>query len=280
MHAHKDRAFAVYTANKGNYLGLGAASQDAARLVFSPPADEINANLEKWLVVGESPRYYSASRNGFKAYFPSGAVLRLRFSLSPGRYVLELKDTGLSSPESLSVNLNGKGYAEWASRYYEVLSPEDALTPPILLPWYRYGTKPWPLQARPISAYGVVRSAMTHGVPFETGTSVEEISLLNKGAGVYLTGEISVRNLDTGSTKRIDLFWGDAAELDEALSLMHRGSVLPLLWTDPDDGSCGRYLFRLEKSFRDVKIFACVMPRPGCRWPDSGAAALLQESTQ
>jgi len=263
---HPGKKAAVYTSLPGHYQGLEGGWKNK-QLVFRPSAESIAGNPSGWLVVGEQHRYYEADVSGFRITLPADASLTLQTpSFGPGRYRVELRDTGLQSARNIAVRQHGKTLRNWHEGLETIRLPDEEMYPPVMPPWYLYAEKTWPLYRNPIHTGTIVRKAPSFSLEFETTRALNSLELQNAGADTAaLTGIIAITNLDTGKQLLLDLYWDDAQTLNSRLSMQLRGKRHPLLWADPEDPTDWpsmlqhpgkQYRFVLEKNFKDVKAFS------------------------
>ena len=266
LQQHPGRKIAAYAAHTGNYQGLDGGWKHL-QFVFRAGVDNIRANPSEWLIIGETHRFYEKETNGFKLFLPAAASLEIKNpALEPGRYRVELRDTGIRNIRNIAVVAGGKTLNQWDERPSMVKIPDTGMYPPLLLPWYRHPEKPWPLIKKPIRTDSIVREASSCTIEVDVTGQDPTISIRNTGAeDISMTGVLIMTNLATGAQQELDFFWGEASVLNSRLSLLYKGQRHPPLWSDPEDPADwyghiqhpGReHRFILEKSFRDVKAFS------------------------
>jgi len=266
LEARPTKKAAIYTSLPNHYRGLAGGWKNP-QYMFRPDTKTIADHPNDWLVIGEQHRYYEACVTGFRVEIPVDATLHISLpGCGPGRYRVELRDTGLQSAAGIALRITGANLGEWKEKPEAIRLPAADMQPPLLLPWYLNPEKRWPLFRRPIHPDSVVRHTPAFSMEFETRAPLGKLQLVNTGGeAIALNGVLSVTNLDTGEKRLLDLYWGEAGTLNDVLSLELRGRLHPLLWSDPEDPGDWlgllqhpgkQYRFVLEKNFMDVKAFS------------------------
>jgi len=258
LYGQSGKSLAVYTPQtyQGFYLGLPGGYRDHA-FRFNISGNEIAAAPEKWLVIGETRQYAESARPEFRAYWPLNSRLKLKTPvLPPGRYKLELIDTGIDNPNQLKLSADGKTYANWKSRAIDIQVPEEGCYPPLMLPWYRFSQKPWVLHNRPLNDRDILRTSLVHDIEFSIEEQTESLELLNNRGPLFILGTVQITNLETNSLIALDLYRDDAESINQSMVVEHDGLCHPLYWRCAKYGPGPQLLFRLEKNFTDVKAFS------------------------
>jgi len=262
MKRNPARQFVVFTQMHDVYLSYAGMWRNP-QLLFPHriSADSVLASPDRFIIIGENHRYFDKGKQGVQACVPYGCSLAISTGeLKPGRYRLELIDTGLSGVEGLALSGKALKASTWQSAKTDIHYPKLAMTPPLVMPWYLALDKSWPLFRRPIRANDVVRESTTYSVDFELDEPLKTLTLVNNGDDLLLTGVIRIVDLGRGGSQEFDLDWGDERMLKNDLGLIHEGRRLPLLWT----GAYPWVPMTLEKNFRDVKAFSVYAPG----WPE------------
>lgn len=246
----------LYALNPGVYQGLKDPNNNP-NFISTPLSATIAQAPEKWLIIGENHRLYKASNSGFRVVLPqTGNIEIINMALQKGHYKMELIDTEIPDTFNLNLSSNGVTYTQWLNELYQVKYPEENIYPPVLLPWYWFADKLWPLHQKPMRQSNIIRESNKFSLEFDLKKTNDSIKIENNGKTLYITGMIKLVNLETGKENFIDFYWGNETSLKNNIALIFKGKRHPLLWTDPA-GSPGRnYLFKLEKNFKDVKAFS------------------------
>lgn len=258
LHEQQGKSLATYTPEtyRGYYLGLPGGHRDL-QFRFNASGEEIAKHPEEWLVIGETRKYGKPTKPEFRAYWPLHGKLELKTTaLSPGRYKLELIDTGIGNPDGLVVSAGNTSNTIWQSKGLEITIPEEGSYPPALLPWYWNSDKPWPLYNSPLNNVPPVRSSTQHSMKFTLAEKTDRLTITNHRQPLFIIGEILLTNLNTGRRSIFDLYRGDADTLNANLALVRNGMRRPILWNCNKSAPGKQMLFRLEKNFEEVKVFS------------------------
>lgn len=255
MKQNPEKRFVVFTKMRDVYLSYAGMWQNP-QLLFPEKSDpeKIAASPSDYIIVAENHRFLDENKRGdAQVFLPERAALWFSTEgLKPGRYRLELIDTGLAGSDGLQVLCGDAAVSSWKADNYPVRFPDAGMMPPLLPPWYWQLDKPWPFYERPIRRDNVARISRRYSCDFRLEQPLATIALENNGAYVLLTGMIRIVDLDHGGSRVFDLDWGDERVLKNDLGLIYEGKRYPLLWA----GTYPGMLMTLEKNFRDVKAFS------------------------
>ncbi|WP_205632832.1 hypothetical protein [Chlorobaculum limnaeum] len=255
MEQNPDKRFVVFTKMRDVYLSYDGMWQNP-QLLFPEKSDPetIAQSPSDYIFIAENHRYLDENKRGeAQVFVPDSASIWLSVEgLKPGRYRLEMIDTGLSRIDDIQLFSGESVFSSWQVDDYPVRFPDEGMTPPVLPPWYWQHDKPWLLKKRPIRRDNVARMAKRHSCEFRIERPLEIITLLNYDGDLSLNGIIRIVDLDRGGSRVFDLYWGDERVLKNDLGMIYEGKRYPLLWS----GAYPGMLMTLEKNFRDVKAFS------------------------
>ena len=254
MNQHPQKRFVIFTKMRDVYLSYEGMWQNP-RLLFPEKSDPkiIAASPFDYIIISENHRYLDENKRGYAQVFvPDRASIWLSVEgLKPGRYRLEMIDTGLPRIDDMRLFAGDTAVSSWQADDYTVRFPDQGMTPQFLPPWYWQLDKPWLFKKRPIRRDNVARTVKRYACEFRIDRPLEIITLENNSGDLSLTGVIRIVDLDHGGSRVFDLYWGDERVLKNDLGLMYEGKRYPLLWS----GAYPGMLMTLEKNFRDVKAF-------------------------
>lgn len=255
MKQNPEKRFVVFTKMRDVYLSYEGMWQNP-QLLFPEKSDPqtIAQSPSDYFFIAENHRFLDENKRGeAHVFLPESASLWLSVDgLQPGRYRLEMIDTGLPRIDGLRLFAGDSVVSSWQTDDYPVRFPDEGMTPPLLLPWYWQLDKPWLFKKRPIRQDNIARITKRYSCEFRIDRPLKIITLENNGDDLSLTGMIRIVDLDRGGSRVFDFYWGDERVLKNDLGLMYDGRRYPLLWS----GAYPGMLMTLEKNFRDVKTFS------------------------
>ncbi len=256
---NREKQFIIFSEHLRSYLYLDGLWRFSG---IRPPRKYAAAGLaaepENHIVIGENPRLYEEHRKGFRVVIPRRSALAIRVEgMRPGRYRLELVDTGMHDTAGLRLKHGNREVSSWKRDSLAIRYPEKNAYPAMLPPWYRNPEKPWPLFPRPFRKNDIVRTSVRHSTELTLDGRTKLLLMRNRGKKTFLHGSIRIVELQTGEMRIIDFDRGEKSVLETETGLLYKGVLHPLLWTDPEIRKPFRnMLFRLEKNFGDVKAFS------------------------
>ncbi len=239
----------------------GIRDNPRIEIVRETHTPSIPPTTENLVVIGENRKYYSEERKGFQVVIPpQGALLLKQLILEPGSYTIELVDSGIKNPKSLQLE-TGQKYSGpyWQQKDHTVRIPEKQMYPLVLMPWHWYASTPWPLYNRPHHEGNIIRTAHKYILVFTIHEPKDTLLLHNTSdTPMYFHGIIRITGYQRATNHLIlDLDWETARDLGSKAGVVINSTEHPLLWSDPRlAGNYNGKLFRLEKSFKDVKAFS------------------------
>lgn len=262
LERHPDKDVVIVTYLRDYYKSIEGIRQNPnIRFSWQASSSDIAGSPERTTFIGENRKYNSEKRTGFSSIIlPYGSLILKQLTLKPGKYRLELVDSGIDNIEALQL-LSGKQLlsSSWQKELYRVNVPEENMYPAVLMPWYWFAKHNWPLYHKPHHNSGIVRETENFWLELTIDKPTNKLRLYNNtDTPVHIYGMIRIINLEhvKNNTWIVDLDRGTAKDINKKAAFTLNGNTHPLLWeTRQKESGYKDMLFTLEHSFKDVKAF-------------------------